>query len=301
MSLAMETINEDPGLGGMSRQLHLLANKLATTATYEQKRNPYFLALHAPKLLEKSPDGQIINEPKAILAIAGILTKVAYDCGQTIAGDITFELDGQPVSISNLEMLCKSMIIEVNTIFPNCTVEELRLALNNYVRGEYGEFKGGLNIVQFNHAIRSFIRSNARMQVKRENALPPPMQKSDPEAEELKYKDWVRKQFNRYKETGVIEFIFPSHQFKQMEKWGLIKITPDEKRAMIPAGKAKLWEAKKAARLQADRKERQTIEGVLKRMEIGEMNNHDEQELWHECRKLAIKIYYDSITELPKF
>lgn len=279
--------------------LAAIPSNLLARATYDEKRNPYFLALHAPKLIKRNEAGEIVNAGQAIISIAEIIVKVAFDCGQAIKGDVEMLVDGEKKNIKQLELLSTALLSEIVAIFPNATVEEIRMALHNYVRGEYGDFKGGLNIVSFNHAIRSFIKSSGRQEAKARLKTPEPV--IDKVNSEQGYKEWVINQFKVYKETGVLNFNMPSYQFTKMEAWGLIVMTIEQKQAIIPTAKIKLFEAKKNARMQADKKERQSIEGTIRRIELGELNDNDNAELKREAREIAIKIYYDSITELPKF
>ena len=296
---------EDNSNIGLSHGLQVIHNKLAHKSTYDQKRNPYYLALNAPRLLEKNAEGKITNMGAAIINIGAMLTKVALDCGsiKSIEGNVKIKRDGREIIVSQLELLSTSLLTEVNLIFPLCTVEELRLALNNYVRGEYGEFKGGLAIVNFNHAIKCFIKSDARIKAKAEMKLPEPASREELDTIQLEqdYKEWIGKQFEKYKATGELEFIASNYQYQQMEGWGLIKLTKEEKEAMLPEARNQAYQNRKGERNIFRREKLKEINDLLRRFETNELIKSDKIEIQVEARRIAIKRYYDSITELPKF
>lgn len=253
-----------------------MTDKLATVETIT---NPYKLALAAPKIFE-------MQKKTGKEAVIDILTKIFYDAGQQIDG-------------KNLSLLAGSLYDDAITIFRNITIEQLRMALANGIRGEYGEFKGGLNIVSFNRWIKAYASSEANRKAKTELDNPnhkPSMSESEAEYE---YKQTLLRQFKAYKETGVLNIFMPTMLFRELEERGSIKLSKQEKEKIYTAATLKFISKQKAGRLNPkNRAHFHELSESIKRMESNTPNSHDQQKIKATACETAIKNYYDSISEL---
>lgn len=247
-----------------------MENKLATT-------NPYVLASTQPKIYQ-------MVKREATDRISETLAKTFYEAGQKITP-------------AELALLSTALYSECNLLFKNITTGDLGLALANGVRGMYGEYFG-LNIATFNRWVRHYAQSEERKQAKQinETTYEPKMSKQQAEKD---FKRAINEQFKHYKKTGELQILFPIILFKDFEANGLIKITLEQKKVIFDEAKKKLIQELRATRANPrSMNEVRTLTDAINNLEADIVTDYYTQKIRNRACSIAIKQYYDSITEL---
>lgn len=257
--------------------------ELALNTTYEQKRNPYFLALEADKLCE-------MDSNDAICLIMEVITKCFFDLNYADIGG------------ADKAVLGAAILEELRPIFAQCTTDEFKLLCANGVRREYGEFIGSPSVALIHQWVKGFLKSEARQNAKKEaqaahqESLKPIM---TPEQAEQEWKETLQKQFKMFKETGTLHIEFPVFMFSQFEKLGMIKLTIAEKKKIYEEATGVV-----KRRMERDAKEavkiidRNEAKNFLFRMESNQLLSTDQMKIKQEAMALSIRRYYAGITEL---
>jgi len=117
---------------------------------------------------------------------------------------------------------------------------------------------------------------------------------------EYEWRIAIRKQFEIFKKTGILNCQFPNFQFKEFEDLGLIKLTDEEKKAILPQAKERVLAGKRIRRLNPkDRGELKSLTDFITRIETNTATGEEQQIIKAEARKIAIENYYNSIEKIP--
>lgn len=142
---------------------------------------------------------------------------------------------GRDVDDNDLSKLAELLSAEVcKSEFSNLTVSEIRIALENGIRKDYGDYFG-VNIVAFNQFLRGYISDQKRIEaIKKQQDWED--QQKQPEItakflEQIKEKFWQNENARllKYQETGELDIPFPIFHYKEYESAGKIHHTSDEK------------------------------------------------------------------------
>jgi hypothetical protein len=260
----------------------IMSNQLATTA---QTKNPYALALMAKKLNDMP-----LKEAK--MHIADILSRAYFEIGLS---------DDKVPSDADQKLMIEAMYEEIKTVFPNCTVDELKLCMRNGVRREYGDYYG-LNIATFNQWLKAFAQSERRRRAKLESeqrAETPPVSKE--EALQM-WKEVMVKYFNEYKTTGNLCAPLPTMQYRMYEEMGLINLTVNEKNELMEQAKinvlAKTRQQKAHNYMNGRIYDARALKNIITKLENNQPGSYEQNLIKSEARYLAIKKYYDGIEKL---
>lgn len=259
-------------------------NELATIQT----TNPFTLALQSKRILDE-------KKPDMMKVIMEVLPKTYYDAGQVMPGH---DVKQQTV---NLQVLSGALYEEIKQFFPFLKVDELKLAFRNGVRKEYGEYFG-LNIVTFHTWIKGLQMDERRkeslkaIKEAKEREYAPVIGKDEAETQ---WKRTILSQFTNFKETGHFICEFPSFQFAEFEKRGLISLTDAEKKVIYEDAKNLLLEEKRLRRLNPKSKEElNQLSDFIKRATENNLNSNEQSAIKNAARKLAIRKLYESVGEL---
>lgn len=250
-----------------------------------ENRNPYIVAITSGKILE-------MKKSDALKEIIDLLQKTYYDAGQVMPGhDVKTQSQ-------NLQILARAIFEEVEKTFRNLRIEEIKLAFRNGVRKEYGDFFG-LNVSTFHGWIKRFVadekRAEAYAKTKQEVIMPIA---TESEAFEM-WREAIKKQFEQFKSTGILSCEFPTYQFKEFERLGILVLSIEEKMALLEPAKRKLIERKKLLRLRP--KNKASFAGAadfLRAAETDTLSENQKEEIKQQARLMAIENYYTSITTL---
>lgn len=246
---------------------------MTSLATIKPTGNPYALALSSAKILEQ-------KKADACQQIVDILSKLHFEAGQG-------------TEEKKLMLTAIALHDEIKTYFPFLRMEELRLALSNGIRGEYGEFRGGINIVSFNAWIRGYQHSEARKEAIA--AKSKPAEEIKPTNEQLaeierEYLLSLKGFFRRFKENGRLDHAMPQKLFDDFEQRGFLKLSDEQcSEIYIRARKDVIKELGATI----DRKKRQ----ALKRFQEGHETAVDKELVWQACYRIAIEDYWNELNE----
>lgn len=253
-----------------------MKNELATTD--KTPTGKYALAVTSPKAIE-------LSKKNLQSTLAEIIARAYYDCGYRI-------------DTPDLALMAANLADEIKNYFASLSVEDVKLALANGSRGQYGEFTG-LSIALFHRWLRAHQTSANRLNALKALPAEDHTPVIDREKIESDWKAHIQKQFKTYKETGQLSIEFPTHQYREFEKRGLIKFSNEKKKELFNTAKENITEMKKLRRLNAKNGiERNAIKSFLDRLNANSLKGNEQEEIKQEARRLAIKEFYDSVEVL---
>ena len=116
---------------------------------------------------------------------------------------------------------------------------------------------------------------------------------------EYEWRIVITKQFEQFKETGLLECQFPNQLFDHLEKAGKIVLNDTEKKAIYEQAKSRVIGAKKQKRLNPKNKtELWTLSEFIKRAELNDLRSSEQAEIKQEARRMCIVNYYKTIDKL---
>lgn len=260
-------------------------NKITTLVTTAEVKNPYLLALAGPKLVapqQQPPDASI----RALIEVL----------------EATY-LTLNRVPDAPLNLLAHNLYREVERYFKTLTTGDIKIAFENGCRGMYGEvFDTSLAV--FHRWLKAYQKSEERAEAMRINTQLKAEKYRQPlyteaEAHEL-WKDTLRKQFARFKQTGVLQVYFPSRIYNFFEARGDIKLSRAEKDAIWLQATANVTESLKRERLKIKGKmdRLQTLQAAIRRIEANTPGAADQTLIRIEAKLLALTQYFTSIEKL---
>lgn len=209
-----------------------------------------------------------------------------------------FEGGFKAVSKEQGGIIANSVFDEICRLYAQITNKDFELLCSNGVRGDYGEFLS-LSVVTFSKWCKEYLRSEARLRAKNELApkeVKPVATKTEAEYE---WKQAMKRQFENFKKTGILAIEFPNFQYHEYVTRGLISLDREEMEAIFEIAKGKVIEKKKIARLNPKSiSELGKLSAFIERIETGKPSKEDTTEIQQEARIIAIKNYYNSITDL---
>jgi len=253
-----------------------------------ETQNPYLLALKSQRISD-------LKKADAVGTYIDALTKVYFELGQVIPGN------GEREQVKQLQILASALHEEVQTYFRFMRVDEIRQALKNGVRMQYGKFYG-INIATIHNWLKSYQtdenRTQALLKLKQENEKDPEPLVSKEEAE-YEWKLTIQQQFAKFKETGHFICEFPTFQYQQFEKRGLINLTKERKKELYEQAKSEILEGLRIKRLNPKNKlELNSLSDSIKRITEGKHSETDEKTILNQARRMALKDLYQNIESL---
>ena len=152
----------------------------------------------------------------------------------------------------------------------------------------------------FSTVLINFRRARSKANQRAKEILPevikPVMSISEAEYE---WRIVITKQFEQFKETGLLECQFPNQLFDHLEKAGKIVLSDTEKKAIYEQAKSRVVGAKKQKRLNPKNKtELWTLSEFIKRAELNDLRSSEQAEIKQEARRMCIVNYYKTIEKL---
>lgn len=253
-----------------------------------ENKSPLLLALQDDKLFSM-PDDEVFK------FVAGIATRTKHEAGQS------WDKDGKDLSTFTF-----SAIAELKALFPQVTKSELDMLCSKGVRGEYGVYMG-INIVTLNNWIKAFIMSPERRNLKRELREKEAMEKEEADKQknlansESEYVKIIKERFKEYKETGKITSTGAGALYDYLTEKGIMPVPSKEKKLEHwDKGRQVVIENLKRSRVKDGTNSymRQEIARILERVTAKMENQSDKGSIKVEAKLLAIKDFYDSISDL---
>jgi hypothetical protein len=205
-----------------------------------------------------------------------------------------YAVSGQKSSGVDMAILAKQLKAEINTYFKHLTFAELSIAINNALRGEYGEIYG-INVVTFHKAIKGYL--NAENTLRERKAvlarLNNPPQKDLPAEEK---EDRLKASFNRLKQDvkdgkslvddfgamGCYNWLVANKRLTQ-------KMFTDKELSDIKDQATEILRAKYAADTQSvNRETRTAAKFMIKKLTDGFLENH----VLSICKKLCLELAF---------
>ncbi len=201
-------------------------------------------------------------------------------------------------------MLTQGLVLEAINYFPSTTIPEIRLALNNGIRGEYGQYFG-LSIASFHNFIKSFLAEEKRQiaikkQFEYEESLKEkPITEEDKQKLDKLFWDREEERLKDFKKTNTLHIESPIMHFKIYEDAGKINLTTPEKWRRYKVAE-RSYESKLLAEIAAGGVDIKEKRKALQRVKSGELNDADKAAIKSLACYLCLKEYFEKEMKLSK-
>lgn len=240
------------------------------------------IALKSTRILD-------MQKQAATERISEMLTQVYYAAGQ--------KLDGK-----DLSLLTQAVHLEVKNYFNFLRIEELRIALNEGVRGQYGEYFG-INIKTIHGWIRSYQVSENRKQKLKELKTQTDDFKHDLNKVKADYWNYIIESVNRFKNGSKMEITNPLMMFREFWNNGLLKPTKDEvdefkQRAVYELEKRR--DLVKKALSPKEYREYHSLSAIIKGFEEDKLTKEQDTIIKSKAAELCLIDYFEKL-DFEKF
>jgi len=235
----------------------------------------------------KALSSQLITEMEksdVLCRFSDLISQVYFINGQ--------KLENGEAHAHMLMLLCNGLYDEITKYFRFLRIDEVDIALNNGVRGEYGEYFG-VNVKSFHQWLRAYQISEVRKSKLKEVTR----QEKEVDKEQAKKKYWqtILKGFMAYKEKGELDLFMPTELFRQLWNNGFIKLTKEQSDRYLELAKQKLASEKEMLKRPTSKYEKQRAEvlgALLSAFDSGKQTKEQDKILKSKAAELAIKDYY---------
>lgn len=257
-------------------------DKLALNTTYSPKLNQVELQLFEASKSKTVLDLLKENESETVKTINQLVSSNLNSLGQ------------KPKTANEISLIVIGLIEEIETYFKSLTMQELKLASNFGIRGEFGEFMG-LNVITYHSFIKTFLNGEKRKdailkQIKfqeEQNRI-----KSPTEIKQIEIEFWnnEQKRIIEYKKTGILKTDNYERLYKIYESAGKISLSNSEKWDYFEKARLKVVESLKLE-AQDSMKPKPIIEQI-KRIESKQTTKLDDLKIADYACRLAIEDFY---------
>lgn len=193
-----------------------------------------------------------------------------------------------------IALIVIGLIEEIQSYFPNLTMQELKLASNKGIRGEFGEFMG-INVITYHKFIKAFLNDEKRKDVilkQREYIEEQNRIKSQSEIEQIEKEFWENetKRIAEFKITGVLKTDNYETLYKIYEKAGKIDLSVSDKWEMFVKAKAETLNELRKLSAKVDNPKK--INEQIKRIESKQTTKVDDLKIVDMACKMIIEDYY---------
>lgn len=228
-----------------------------------------------------------MDKTDCLFRFTDLISKVYFISGQKISDSGEHE--------KNLLLLCTGLYDDILQYFKFIRIEEVEIALNNGVRGEYGEFFG-LSLSTFHKWLRAYQTSEIRKTKLKEQVK---VEKEVNKAE-VKREYWrsIQRQFRVFKESGKLDLFMPTELFRSLWEAGFIKMSKAESNEYLDKAKERLLAEKemlKRPTSKAEKHRANVLGALLSAFESGKQSTEQDRILKSKAAELAIRDYYKMV------
>ena len=201
-----------------------------------------------------------------------------------------------------IALIVIGLIEEIQSYFPNLTMQELKIASNKGIRGEFGEFMG-VNVITYHKFIKAFLNDEKRKDVilkQREYIEEQNRIKSQSEIAQIEKEFWENetKRIAEFKITGVLKTDNYETLYKIYEKAGKIDLSVSDKWEMFVKAKAETLKELRKLAVKVDNPKK--INEQIKRIESKQTTKVDDLKIVDMACKMVMEDYYRiQLTKLP--
>lgn len=227
---------------------------------------------NSPKILSMQIDDISVELSK-------VITKAYIDAG--------FQLPGKETML----ILSGSVADDLFTYFKTLTLKEAALAIQNGIRGEYGDFMG-INVKTCHQFFKAYQDSFNRIEAIRKQSLQNEPEDKLTEAEIFEImNEACRTSFTKYKETKEL-IDFGGAKFTHLKKLGLINLTPERYTEIFERAKHQVLKESSQKLFQDGST---TTAGVIANAVIKQIDTHEVTK--NAARLIALREYFDFLIE----
>ena len=203
-------------------------------------------------------------------------------------------LGQKPKTEKEISIIVIGLIEEIQSYFPNLTMQELKIALNKGIRGEFGEFMG-VNVITYHKFIKAFLNDEKRKDVilkQREYIEEQNRAKSESEIAQIEKEFWENetKRIAEFKKTGVLKTDNYETLYKIYEKAGKIDLSNSEKWELFVKAKAETLQELRKLSAKVDNPKK--INEQIKRIESKQTTKIDDLKIVDMACKMIMEDYY---------
>lgn len=252
------------------------------------------LTTYSPKL---TPTEVQILEATQSKTVLQLLKETQSDgikaINQLVSTNIN-SLGQKPKDENEISFIVIGLIEEIESYFPNLTMQELKIASNKGIRGEFGDFMG-VNVITYHKFIKAFLNDEKRKDVilkQREYIEEQNRIKSQSEIAQIEKDFWENetKRIAEFKITGVFKTDNYETLYKIYEKAGKIDLSVSDKWEMFV--KAKAETLKELRKLSAKVDNPKKINEQIKRIESKQTTKVDDLKIVDMACKMIMEDYY---------
>jgi len=254
-------------------------NQPQTPAVYTAQETAIMQAQNSPTILSLQK-----NEIKA--QINGYLMKAFTDAGISINGQTSSDKE------RTILILSDSVADDLIQYFKTLTIQEIGLAVQNGIRGEYGEFYG-INVKtihQFCKAFRDSFERNETMRKMKQETEPDEQRLSQAEIDKIMVPACL-KAFENYKATGEL-IDFGGAKFVYLKSLGLISLTPERQTEIMEQAKKEQAEESNRAIFKSGA---DSMAGIIAGKILKNLDKHETVK--NAARLIALREYFDYLIE----
>lgn len=254
-------------------------NQPQTPAVYTAQETAIMQAQNSPTILSLQK-----NEIKA--QINGYILKAFTDAGVNINGQTSSDKE------RTILILSDSVSDDMMHYFKTLTIQEIGLAIQNGIRGEYGDFYG-INVKtihQFCKAFRDSFERNETMRKVKQQTEPDEQKLSQAEIDKIMIPACIDA-FKKYKETNEL-IDFGGAKFTYLKSIGLISLTPERQTEIMEQAKKEQAEESNKAIFKngAD-----SMAGIIAGNILKNLDKHETVK--NAARLIALREYFDYLIE----
>lgn len=250
-------------------------------------KNPYFLALQSKKIME-------LPRAEAQQEMCNLISKTYFEAGQAIPGG---EARAQA---KHLQLISGALYEEVRLSFPFLRADELTIAFRAGVREEYGQ-NFGINIISFHKWIKGYTGDIKRKEAQQalnsaKDTQTPTRPVMSATQAEYEWKRATERAFEKYKQTGHLDILFPSFVHNEFVRFGLMEESVEP---YMVKGAEQVGREKRAVMLNPRRmSDKREASAYLTRAKEGKQSEEDRAAIKAAAHREAVKLFFDSVEKL---
>lgn len=222
--------------------------------------------------------GEIALNNTVVKAIA----KAAQYCGQVITKE-------------DAAFISRNLCDVVTRHYPNVRVDEIPVAIERGVLGDFGEYFG-LNVASFTKFIKAYMESQVRIEAAKKLLDVSKDEPKIPSPEELRVmeNDIIVNAYSTFCESGSF-YDAGNHVYNKLDERGLIPFTAEVKRGFMDKAKTTVElrnNPSTATSLDERRKRAQFIESLAKGLKSAE------SAIIREAKQIALNEYFSGLKEM---
>lgn len=206
---------------------------------------------------------------------------------------MAYDILGWESTVEHMKTMASILPDEVLKQCPFVRIDEIPIAVNLGVHGEFGEFMG-INTASIVKFIKSYYNSKRRAEIA--HKLAPKEEKKEPSPEELRAQEnkIIINAFDKWVATGIFED-YGNHVYNKLDERKLIPFNNERKLEFMDQAKQRLLE-KNSPKLAKTKEEKKTLDQMT--VLIFSKTNEARNMIIREAKQIALLTYFGELNDL---